>query len=156
MISIKNSWAILALSSSIDRDKNSLSLFDILEEITIQLAGPVPEQFAFPVNMELISLWEREQVGENVELKFKFLLKDPNGKILSESEGVLKMEPQHKRSRFRAQFQGVPITGPGVYRFEIISLEPEKTEGKDLLASVPLEIKVMIKSPITIEGNKVS
>ena len=63
------------------------------------------------------------------------------------------MEPQHKRSRFRAQFQGMPVTIPGRYTYEIVSLEPEKTESNEVVAKVPVEVKITaqpVKSPITL------
>ena len=100
-----------------------------------------------------MSFWEREQVGEKLELKVKIVLRDPKGQVLGENEGVVRLESQHKRSRFRAVFQGLPVTGPGVYHYEVVSLEPQKTEGKELLNSVALEVKITgqpKKSPITL------
>ncbi len=151
--SIKNVWAILAQSSAIDKDNNTVSLFDIIEEVTFNVGGSVPEKVGFPFNYHLITLWEREKIGEKIELKFKMVLRDPKNQILGENEGLIKMESQHKRFRFRAQFQGMSVTGPGVYRYDIISLEPSKTDNKELITSVAFEIKIVlqpVKSPITL------
>lgn len=151
--SIKNVWVILAQSSAIDQNSNTLSLFDILEEIAFQTNGPVPKKMVIPINTQLVSLWERGDAVGKVEFKFKFILRDPKKQILSERESVLKMEEHHKRSRFRAQLQGMPITVPGMYRYEIVSLEPQKTGGKEFIASVSVEVKIdnqSIKSPFSV------
>ncbi len=149
---IRNVWTIITQSSAIDRDTNSLSLFDVVEEINLQITGPLPENAAFPINTQLVSLWEREESGTDLELKVRVVLKDPKGENLMENEASLKLEPAHIRSRFRIQFQGMRITSPGVYKYALYSLEPAKTEGKDLLASVPIEVKItnkLIKSPLS-------
>ncbi len=149
---MKNLWSIVAQSSSIDKDNNTLSIFDILEEITFQIQGPTPEQIVFPVNFQLISLWERESAGKPIEQKIKFVLKDPSGKTLSQNEGLLKMESHHKRTRFKAQFQGLPATGPGTYKYEIVSLETKKNE-EEVLSSTTFEVKIInqpVKSPLKL------
>ncbi len=151
--SLTNLWTILAQSSSIDRDNNTLSLFDILEEITFQIVGPTPEKTVLPLNLQLVSLWERENSGKPESLRIKFVLRDPANNVLTENEGELRMEPHHKRSRFRAQFQGMPVTGPGRYRYEILSLEPKKTKGEELISTVSFEIKIVnqpVKSPLKL------
>lgn len=150
---IRNVWAIVAQSSSVDLDRNSLSLFDIVEEISFQIPGILPENAVFPINLQLVSLWERDEIGTDTELKVKTILKDPKNKILVGVEGLIKMKPQHKRFRYRNQFQGMPITGSGAYKYEILSLEPDKTGGKELLASAGIEVKIVnqpIKSPLSL------
>ncbi len=149
---LKNIWTLVALSSAIDRDNNTLSLFDILEELTLQVAGAIPEHAVIPVNHHLLSLWEREESGLPLALKFKVLLRDPEGKVLHENEAEVLMEAKHKRARFRAQFNGFPVTGEGTYRYEIVSLEPEKTGGAELMNSASIEVRFIhqpVKSPLS-------
>jgi hypothetical protein len=137
-----NRWAILAQSSAVDRDNNLLSIFDIVETLTLGVAGNLPDNAVLPVKLELISLWERESDGSPLTCKIKFVFKDPDGKILNEGTGVLELASQHKRNRFRTRFNGVPVTKTGIYTYEILSLEPEKTNGLEFITSVPVEIKI--------------
>ncbi|HQU07870.1 MAG: hypothetical protein B7X04_02255 [Parcubacteria group bacterium 21-54-25] len=146
---LKNLWTIATISSAIDKDNNTLSLFDILEELTLQVSGSMPERTVIPVNHHLLSLWEREETGTPLTLKFKVVLRDPIGNILHENQAEVVMQAPHKRARFRAQFNGFPVSVPGIYRYEIVSLEPEKT-GAEILGGVAIEVKVArqpIKSP---------
>lgn len=151
---IKNNWTILAQSSAVDQTKNSLSIFDIVEEITIQIGGQLPDQFVFPVNMMLVSLWERDKMGESADLKLRIRLKDPKDEILFNNEASLHMDPHHKRSRLLVQLQGMPVRGEGTYLYEIVSMEPEKTGGKELVASVSVQVKILVQSPITVNNVK--
>ena len=149
---LQNAWTLVSLSSAIDRDNNTLSLFDVLEELTLQVTGTVPENAMIPVNHHLLSLWAREEIGEPVSLKFKVLLRDPAGKVLHENSAEVSLEGKHKRTRFRAQFNGFPVTTDGTYHYEIISLEPEKTDGKELVRSVPIDVRFVqqpVKSPLS-------
>lgn len=139
---ISNRWAIIAQSSALDKDSNLLSIFDIVEVLTFNMAGEIPENLAFPVKLELISLWEREEIGKPMDLKVKFVLKDPDGKTLNEGEGLIEMAKHHKRNRFRARFLGLPVTKSGIYTYEIISLEPEKTYGVELVSSTSFEVQL--------------
>lgn len=144
----KNIWTIVALSSAIDKDNNTLSLFDILEELTLQISGNIPEQTVIPVNHHLMCLWEREETGTPFTLKFNVLLRDPLGKVIHENSAEVVMEAPHKRARFRAQFNGFPVSVPGTYRYEIVNLDPEKD--KEVIGAVSIEVKVAqqaIKSP---------
>ena len=145
----KNIWTIVSLSSAIDKDNNTLSLFDILEELTLQVSGNIPEQTVIPVNHHLMCLWEREETGTPFTLIFNVLLRDPLGKVLHENKAEVVMESQHKRARFRAQFNGFPVSVPGTYRYEIVSSDSEKN-GKEIIGAVSIEVKVAqqaIKSP---------
>ena len=69
--------------------------------------------------------------------------------VQEEGEGAIKMEPTHKRFRLRAQFQGFPVTVPGTYRYEIISAQPEKTDGKELLATASMDVKIAYQAVIS-------
>ncbi len=146
---LKNIWTIVSLSSAIDKDNNTVSLFDILEELTLQVSGNMPERTVIPINHHLMSLWEREETGTPFTLKFKIILRDPLGEILNENQAEVVMEAPHKRARFRAQFNGFPVSIPGTYHYEIVSLEPEKT-GEKVLGAVSIDVKVAhqaVKSP---------
>ncbi len=149
---LQNAWAIVSLSSSIDRDNNTVSLFDILEELTLQVSGAVPDNSVIPVNHHMVSMWVREETGTPLSLKFKVLLRDPSGKILHENKAEVALQAEHKRARFRAQFNGFPVTSEGTYHYEIISLEPEKTFGKEIVNTVAISVRFVhqaVKSPLS-------
>lgn len=149
---LKNIWTLVSISSSIDRDNNTLSLFDILEELTVQVSGTMPEQAVVPVNHTLMSVWSREDTSKPMSLKFKILLRDSHGKILHENEAEIKLAEGNKNARFRAQLNGFPVTSEGQYRYEVISLEPEKTGGKELVNTVNIEVhfaQQAVKSPLS-------
>jgi len=149
---LKNIWTIVSLSSAIDRDNNTLSLFDILEELTLQVTGTVPENTMIPVNHHIMSMWERPETGTPLTLKFKVVLRDPSGKVLHENEAEISLQSEHRRARFRAQFNGFPVTSEGIYHYEIISLEPEKTNGKEIVNTVSISVRFVrqaVKSPLS-------
>src|ERR1035438_8605378 len=87
-------WAAACTSSSIDQSTNAISLFNIIEELTVNnlLAQPTKEQqemiasgkpIATPFNHEVISVWLRDNIGTETKVDMALELVDPSGKVLA-------------------------------------------------------------------------
>lgn len=144
---IRHIWSILCQSSAIDRDSNSLSLFHLVEEITItKEKGTTAEKaeaqknFRLPVQLELVSLWDREDAEErSVDAKMQLL--DPQGKVLINQTYPLNFEKGKRRLRFRAKMGGLIVSISGEYLFVVSIREGGAKEYRDM-AEVPLTVKI--------------
>lgn len=127
---MKALWGILCQSSSIDRDTNALSLFNIIEGAAIvspeppqpSSEGQLPQtlgQFQFVVS------WARSnpEVAERGRGRVRVSLPSDN-EFGPPREFEVDLTA-HLHLRMRIQFPGLPLGGEGDYRFVVEKQTPE-------------------------------
>jgi hypothetical protein len=131
-------WAIVCRSSAIDRDSNILSLFDILEEITV--LEPITEKGQAPVPSQLVMLWGRSKPAKPVKSIARVSLVLPSGQLFGKPIEVPIDLTRFKRLRHRIQSTTFPVAEEGVHEFLI---EFQASDGSwTHAASVPVEMVV--------------
>ena len=139
-------WSILCQSSAVDRDTNSLSLFNIIEEVTfpaqppqIQPEQPLPERIML-ANFELVTLWMRSnlEVPERGRGRLRIVLTEGQEVTFQEFEVDL---TQYLRFRTRVRLPGFPTGGPGIYRFIV----DRKTDASEWTEMFELPIRVVLQ-----------
>jgi hypothetical protein len=112
-------WAMLVQAYSIDRESNSLSLFNVIEEITLPHDVPVPpEGQTIPIGpqMALIGLWSRSDasVGEKAEARIEISF--PDGR--SAGNAIFDVDlTGEARTRGILKLPFLPFSGEGFYTF---------------------------------------
>ncbi len=138
-------WSVIAASSAIDRDTNSLSLFNVVEEVTIernQNDAPFPaEGIVVPIQFELLTLWRKKVPDAHIVADVEVEERDPSGASLQKMIYKLEIAPPHGRLRFRMKMNGFKVTTAGDYAFVLRIREPNTTTFRDA-AVVPLEVKM--------------
>ena len=87
---------IVARASAIDKDRNTISVFDILEDITLgNVAGTVP------IPVEMIIVFRREK-GETGPVKHEVSLR--SGPESTEKRFLVSFAEHHTRYRVRTSF----------------------------------------------------
>ncbi len=125
MNNIKKLFTLICRSSSIDRDTNASSVFEIVEEVTLNsvpnIPAPKPEDkvvINFP--FELFCLWERKSdIKEVISSNVKVSLTDPSGNEKEQVTFPLQFELNKKRMRSRVKVQGLQFSGYGTYTFNV-------------------------------------
>ena len=105
---------ILAKGSSVDRDTQSLSVFEMIEQMQIQ----APK---YPVNVPVhaILVFRRDQNDEGVVIEpWRLTVTGPDAKTLLSQNLEVKMEAEHRRQRVRINFP-VQIQGDGTYHVQL-------------------------------------
>lgn len=141
---IEHLWTILAGSSSVDNETNSFSIFNILEEVTIQANGQnmdPNEKKNISIPFEIISMWKREDIENKEEItsEVKVSLFDPKGIVVQEMGYKMEMKSQHQRMRMRVKANAITVTKQGEYYFSV------KIKDGSLLkevAKIPLIVKM--------------
>lgn len=135
---IRHVWSVLCRNSSIDRDANSLSLFDVLEEMTS--LEPITEPRTAPIQFQMVTLWARTNPTEPTRARTRVFALNPGEEEEPRDAVIIQVDlTQHSRLRQRINFGGLRILRAGVKEFRI---QVENDEGNWVtVASVPLEIK---------------
>ena len=147
---MKHIWTVLCEKSTIDKDSNNISLYNIIEKINI--SGPIEELTkltsskdgeVFAHNLSLVSLWSREKKEKgDITFTFKVDLESPEKNNLMSNKREVSLKERYKRTRTKLEMNGTKITGPGEYIFKV-----SKKEGKNykVCAETPLEISFQKK-----------
>ena len=143
---IKNDWSILCKSTSIDKDTNSISLFNVIEEVNI-VGPPLPndlkkdEDVLLPLSFEIVSLWSRVDKDKPIQSQAIIVTKTPYGKeykgkpIPIDLSGFL-------RTRTRIKHSGIPFKKSGVYNF---SIRIKKGETKQFIEVSNIQLYLTFK-----------
>jgi hypothetical protein len=147
MDSVRNVWAILSRSSAIDSETKVLSIFDVLEEITITSDVKVgggengkANLLKFP--FEINAMWERDDALTDTSWNARISIADPNGHEIGKAIFPLKFSAKRRRLRTRTKLPGILFSGYGTYTFGLF------IEGKHrsvLAQEIPLSVKSKIR-----------
>lgn len=121
-------WAVLCQNSVIDKATNTISLFNVVEEI--QVAPQPPQEPLIPpaagrgasIVFQLVTLWGRsnEDAPEQGRGRLRLVLPDGESTITGEYEVDL---AKFLRLRHITQIATLPIRNEGIYKFVVESKE---------------------------------
>lgn len=146
---MKNIWSVIFNRAVVDNNTNSISLFDCVEEVTVNFSKPedvsVPQK-NIPINFSVISLWSDENISKSREFEYLMEIIDPQNKKISEFTNTPIFEAGKKRLRTIIQMNGMAVTSEGEYT---VVIKYKMGGDKFLLASkIPLDIKFILNTVI--------
>jgi len=139
---MKNLWSILCSKSVVDSSSNQLSLFDCIDEITINFSNAEDIKKPMkniPINFEIVSLWLDENIFQVRKFDYAIDIIDPEGKMLKEITKEAVIEKNKKRLRTIMRISGMAVTTEGIYIFKI-----KYKEAKNdfiTVSEIPVDIK---------------
>jgi hypothetical protein len=140
---LKVIWCVLSEDAIVDKATNKLSLFSVLEEITIISPPPrMPsvsgsEGSGLSIMFKLVTLWYRSEVSVPESGFGRISLITPEGKRREGGEFPIDLT-EFLRLRHIVTISSVPLVGDGIYRF-IIDGRKEAEEWSKM-CEVPLRI----------------
>lgn len=139
---IRPVWSVLCQSASFDVQTNNVSLFNILEQITV--FGEPSASKAAIIQAELVSLWARENIETPTTGQMRVYYIDPNGNHAVPLSLEINLS-QANYHRTRINMSGFPIIAKGEYNF-YIEYQVQGDEQWKLAAKIPL--MVLAQEPI--------
>lgn len=142
---MKNIWSLICEKYSIDSKTNSLSIFNCVEEIRLEIDKakmPQDDKLVIPLNIQLVSFWSIDDYHKENTSEIKIELIDPQGKLIRSFINILQSKKGNKRLRSIANIQGMPITENGLYHYRV--LQKHGNEFK-LVSELPLEVNLSYK-----------
>jgi hypothetical protein len=138
---IRHVWTVVCARSSIDSESNNISLFDVLEQLTLQ--GPLPEgrgQLAIP--HEIVSLWTRERLDEGATGESRIKMVAPSG-WTTEGRTIQLDLTRFNRLRTRGRPAALPVEGSGLY-WIVTEFRPGPGTEWQEVARAPLELRMEV------------
>ena len=139
-------WGILCQSSVIDRQTNNVSLFNVIEEISIpaqppqmQPGQPWPTDVA-PLMFDLVILWMRSDEDTPERGRGRVRLVVPNQKAPALGQEFEVDLTNYLRLRMVLKVPGLPAGDLGMYRFIVDG----KTDTSDWAEMFELPIRVAL------------
>lgn len=142
---IRHIWSVLCQRTIIDKMSNKLTLFDILEQVTIdrsQFEEVSKKNTIIPVSahVALVTMWYKsDNLGKKAKARIRII--SPQGKILKEEIPELKFKKDKKRLRFIAHMRELPISKAGEYTFTT-EIKEDGMKRFEKCAKVPLDVKI--------------
>ena len=133
---IEHVFSAMCSGISIDAETNAVSLFKVLEQLTVFTESKDPVRI--PMRFEIVSLWTRQSPDVPSRGKMRIIFCNPNNQQKQHAELGIDLN-KATNHRTRVISEGIELTGPGRYRF-IIELQEEDDAAWQKVASLPLQV----------------
>lgn len=118
-------WGLICSLSSLDQQKNNLSLFNVIDQFHIPKSAFSEDQsaIALPIPHEIVTLWRRRLDSKiddrDIDLDISVELIDPQGKSIQQIFTKLEIKQGLRLNRFRIQTNALFVTVPGDYTYKV-------------------------------------
>jgi hypothetical protein len=132
-------FAALCQNYALDRETNVVSLFNLLEEVSLPSeAFSYSERHIVAGEMHLYCLWSwqwpTEESAEPFEAHFR--ITTPAGYQGTRISATINSEKKTVRARTFIKIEGFVVDRPGMYEFQIL-------RGEEIVGQVPLKVSVL-------------
>jgi hypothetical protein len=113
---IRHVWSVLCNNASVDIDSGSVSLFNLMEQLTVFTHST--DEIILPIRFEIFSLWTYEEDDATAQGEIQVTFCDPDQTCHKHAELDIDLT-NASFSRTRIRFEGLKIKGPGKYQFKV-------------------------------------
>jgi hypothetical protein len=146
---LQHGWSILCSGTSVDQDTNNLTLFNIIDQISIPEDKLVKmpgidgkDKPAAPVGFNLVTLWRKSETKVAASAEVEVELLDPSGTMRQKGDYSVDLPEGITRLRSRMQWNGIRVTTSGTYTFKI-SLKEAGDDKFRKVGEIYLDIQIL-------------
>ena len=152
---IKLAWSVLSSGVVVDQQTNNISLFNVIEEITIPKdkllklkTDDGKNMLGVPVSFNLLSVWRRIGKSGLISADIKVQIFDPTGKTRDVSNEPIQLAEKIQRLRLIMKWAGIKVGSSGIYTFKILKKEKgEKSFSEAGTIDLKINIVEEVKQP---------
>ena len=137
---IRHIWSVFCSKGSVDQQTNSVSLFEVIEELQIRVAPNVEFPIVSPFPVLMVSYWCRTDREVPIQGEQRLRLISAEGGELGSFVGDIDLESAG-RSRSFARFGGLRLGGAGRHEWEV-AWRVKGDEDWNVVASIPFDLTV--------------
>lgn len=145
----KHHWSILCRRAVVDKFTNQLSIIETIHELALTLgpgedgsAAEIPPDTRVPLDLQLVSLWSRDDPKRPEVFWTRLEVEPPNGEASQSQQLVGSLEGGHRRTRLIYRVPSIPFAGSGTYYFVISASADEDGDYREVTRA-PLELKTV-------------
>jgi len=131
---IEHIWSVVCGSTSIDKETNTISIFNVMEQITVFTNETKP--FRLPAPFEIVSLWSRKNESTPCQGKMRLYYCDTDQNYEKQQELLIDLN-EGIFYRTRVRFHGIELKGQGLYKF-FVDLQQSGNEAWNRVATIPV------------------
>lgn len=138
-------WGLIAKGSAIDRERNNISLFDVIDQITLPdevFSKDGKQKIGF--DHEIIMTWRRvvdqSLIDDDISFACRLSLIGPSGSTLQETTNKFILQKDSRRTRQRVRVDGFLITDPGDYVYRVAA-KGRDTDDFNTVNEIPFEVR---------------
>jgi hypothetical protein len=136
---IEHIWSILCQNCLVDRNTNTISLIEAVEDLGIGVPPPTAGEVGIiPIQCALVSNWERRPADQPTRGVAKFRSVRPTGESEIEQEYAIDLSSS-LRSRTIARISGISFRELGRHVFEVYMREDGASDWTKV-AAIPINI----------------
>ncbi len=136
---IQHAWTIMCRSSVIDRDENTVSLLEIVEQLAV---GPSQSPRVPVVAFDVVTLWYREAEQDPEGGLARLEVVSPDGESQTVGEYPVNLE-EHRRLRYRTRMVGFFVRPNTAGRYWLqVSRRYTESDEWDIVSRTPLQVEV--------------
>lgn len=151
--SIRVMWGVVCSLSSIDQQKNNISLFNVITQLNVpksdfeKVKQGGHKGLTIVTPHEVVVMFRRifaQGVGSdelNIDVKVSFV--DPNGQTIGEVLAPIKFLPNVKTHGHRINFNNFTIHGEGDYEYRVSIMERGEKDFTEIYA-IPLSVEASV------------
>ena len=134
-------WAILCQDSAVDRGRNNISLFQIVEQINVPKETLIKEKVAISIPLQLVLQLRREKSDLTKKSSFSLTIDiiNPEGENLATQTVEAGFPGLKNRLRLIMAMEGLPIKGIGTHTFRFTT---QTKHGPVVLGESFLEVEI--------------
>jgi hypothetical protein len=144
---IKNAWSVLCTRCVTDSATNNVTLTEVVEQLNIPPGVPLVGVVT-PIQMDLVTLWYRENVNQLVRGTGRIVMIRPDG---SPGQSIIFGIDLTQFVRVRAigRIAGIELQGVGDYFFRV-ELRIEGQENWIEVSRIPLHVEVVAQPAVAV------
>lgn len=140
---IEHVFSVLCSGTSIDAETNAVSLFKVLEQLTV--FTETTDLVRINIHFEILSLWTRQSPDIPCQGKLRVIFCSPSNQQKQQAEMPIDLS-QAINYRSKLISDGLELTGPGKYYFRI-ELQEEDQADWQMVASLPILVSYQPVTP---------
>jgi hypothetical protein len=126
---IEHVFSVLCSGTSIDAETNAVSLFKVLEQLTVFTESKDPLRIV--IHFEILSLWTRQSPEVPCHGKMRVIFRSPGNQQRQQAELEIDLS---KAINYRSKIvsDGIELNGPGKYQFRIELQEEDNADWQEV------------------------
>lgn len=136
-------WSVFCARSSVDRESNTASLFEAIEEVVWTIEHDVGTGVVMPLSGELVSLWIRRDQARPARGTSRIIWEAPEQAPCQLGDDTVLDLARYERLRIVNRIAGLPVFGSGRY-YLVHQYRDDKDADWMTVARVPLSISLLI------------